>query len=396
MTAPLTRRDRLMATLRGEPVDRPAVSLYEIGGLRMDPADPDPFNVYRDPSWQPLLELAEQQTDLIRLRSAVRAQSHVAWDRSTPGTGQSVRDEFLHTESWEQDNCRHTRLTIRVGGRELTSLLRRERDVDTLWTVEHVLKDRDDLLAYLQLPDEFFAESLAVEPLVAEEQALSDRGIVMVDTEDPLCAAATLLSMQDYTILAFTETRLFHQLLEKLARPLQRRTEQVARDFPGRLWRIYGPEYAAEPYLPPRLFDEYVVRYVTPMIDAIHAYGGWARIHCHGRTRNLLDMIVDMGADAIDPLEPPPLGDVTLDYVRQHYGDRLVLFGNLEVADIERMEPAAFDTLVCRTLEQGTTGSGRGFVLMPTACPIGRQVSRTALLNYQTIVRRAREMTNDE
>ena len=72
MTRSLSRRDRLMATLRGEAVDRPAVSFYEIGGLRMDPTDPDPFNIYHDPSWQPLLELAEHETDLIRLRSAVR------------------------------------------------------------------------------------------------------------------------------------------------------------------------------------------------------------------------------------------------------------------------------------------------------------------------------------
>ena len=217
----------------------------------------------------------------------------------------------------------------------------------------------------------------------------------MVDTEDPLCAAATLFSMQDYTIVAFTENRLFHQLLEKLARPLHRRTEHVAREFPGRLWRIYGPEYASEPYLPPRLFEEYVVRYVSPMVAAIHAHGGFVRIHCHGRTRNLLDMIVAMAADAVDPLEPPPLGDVTLDDVRQRYGDQLVLFGNLEVADIERMEPAKFDTLVCRALEQGTAGHGRGFVLMPSASPVGRTIGRNTLLNYETLVRRATNW-NDE
>ena len=73
MTRTWTRRERLLATLRGEAVDRPAVNFYEIGGLRMDPHDPDPFNIYTDPSWRPLLELAEQETDLIRLRSAVRA-----------------------------------------------------------------------------------------------------------------------------------------------------------------------------------------------------------------------------------------------------------------------------------------------------------------------------------
>jgi len=55
----ITRRERLMRTLRGEPVDRPAVSFYEIGGIPMDPTDPDSFNIYNSPDWQPLLQLAE-------------------------------------------------------------------------------------------------------------------------------------------------------------------------------------------------------------------------------------------------------------------------------------------------------------------------------------------------
>ncbi|MCU0962269.1 MAG: hypothetical protein MUF48_19400 [Pirellulaceae bacterium] len=389
MPTPLTRRERLMTTLRGGAVDRPAVNLYEIGGLRMDPLDPDPFNVYRDPSWGPLLELAEHHTDLIRLRSPVRTQSHEAWDRAAGSARRSVRDEFLTTTTVEEDACRTTRVTIRVAGRELTSTLRRDADVDTLWTVEHLIKDRDDLLAYLQLPDEFFDETIDVQPLIAEEQALGDAGIVMVDTEDPLCAAATLMSMQDYTVAAFTDPPLFHRLLEKVAQPIYRRTQQVAREFPGRLWRIYGPEYAAEPYLPPHLFDEYVVRYVRPMVTAIHAHGGFVRLHCHGRTRALLDMVAALPADAVDPLEPPPHGDVTLDDVRRRYGQQLVLFGNLEVADIEQMPADQFDRLVCTTLEQGTAGDGRGFVLMPTACPIGRKLAPQTLTNYETIVHRA-------
>ena len=40
-----------------------------------------------------------------------------------------------------------------------------------------------------------------------------------------------------------------------------------------------------------------------------------------------------LGADALDPIEPPPQGDVELSYVRQRYGGQLVLFGNLEIAD---------------------------------------------------------------
>jgi hypothetical protein len=44
-----------MTTLRGESVDRPPVSFHEIGGFRIDPLDPDPYNVYNSPDWRPLI-----------------------------------------------------------------------------------------------------------------------------------------------------------------------------------------------------------------------------------------------------------------------------------------------------------------------------------------------------
>ena len=39
----MTRRERLMATMRGETVDRPAVSFYELNGLDENYNDPDPL-----------------------------------------------------------------------------------------------------------------------------------------------------------------------------------------------------------------------------------------------------------------------------------------------------------------------------------------------------------------
>ncbi len=382
----MTSRERLMATLEGRAIDRPAVSFYEIGGLTMDPSDPDPFNIYRDPSWQPLLALAEERTDLIRMRSPVRAQSHQAWE-SPPAASQAAHSEFFTIERYLDRGCRMTRTTLTIAGRGMTGLTRRDPDVDTVWTVEHLLKSPEDVEAYLQLPDEVFAETIDVSPLVEEENRLGERGIVMVDTEDPLCAAATLFSMEDFTILAMTQQDLFHRLLEKCARVIHPRTEQVARQFPGRLWRIYGPEFATQPYLPPYLFDEYVVRYTGPMIEAIHRSGGFARVHIHGRIRNILDSVVRMGADAIDPIEPPPQGDVDLAFVRTEYGKSLVLFGNIEIADVENAEPARFEQIVRKALADGTRGPGRGFVLMPSACPYGRTVSTRTLRNYETMAR---------
>lgn len=382
----MNRRERLMATLQGKPVDRPAVNFYEIGGFAVDPNDPDKFNIYNSPDWRPLIQLAEEETDIIRMRSAVRRHSHEAWDVSEKNSSQNIRNKFLKTNQYIKEASKFTKTTINVAGRTLTSLTRRDAGLDTIWTLEHLLKNADDIKAYLQLPDEVFQENIDITHLIEEDKTLGDKGIIMVDTEDPICAVASLFSMEDFTIFAFMEKELCHQLLEKVSRYLYKRTEKVAKEFPGHLWRIYGPEYVTEPYLPPQLFDEYVVRYTSPMVEMIEKNDGFARIHSHGKIKSILDYIVQMGASAIDPIEPPPQGDVELSYVREKYGKDLVLFGNIEVVDIENMPNEDFKKIVLQSLIAGTKGSGRGLVLMPSASPYGRDISKTTMKNYETMV----------
>jgi hypothetical protein len=368
-----------MSTLCGEPVDRPPVSFYEIGGWQPDRDNPDPFNVYNSPDWWPLLDLAEDETDLIRMMGP----------RRTP-TADNCRDKFFSTETFLQDGSRITRQTLTVAGRRMTSSSRRDPGVSTTWALTYLLKDVDDVEAYLQLPDEVFAYECGVEALQAEEKALGEAGIVMVDMSDPICQVAPLFSMADYTVFALTEPALFHQLLEKHARTLYPMVEQVASQFPGHLWRVVGSEYASEPFLPPRLYEEYVVRHTKPMVEIIQRYGGYARIHSHGRLKNILPHIVAMGADGLDPVEPPPQGDMQLEDVRREYGGNMVLFGNIEASDIETLPPAQFEKKVARALREGTAGPGRGFVLMPSSCPYGRHISPDVMANYRTMIRLAK------
>jgi hypothetical protein len=379
----MTRRERLWATIRGEKVDRPAVSFHEIGGFVIDPDDPDEYNIYNSISWRPLLELAENETDIIKMVSPVRAQSHLAWDGSDH-TG--IRDKYVKEKTWEEGNSKFTRITYKINGKELTSTTRRDKELDTVWTIEHLLKDTDDVKLFLQLPDDIFVERIDITPMENQEKSLGDSGIVMVDTEDPICAVAALFSMEDFTVFAFTEQELCHRMLEKHAKYIYKRTTEASAGFPGRFWRIYGPEYATEPFLPLPFFEEYVVRYTGPMVKMIKEHGGYVRIHSHGRVSDIIEQIVKMGGDATDPLEPFPHGNADLRNIRERYGKDLVLFGNIEISDIESLPSERFRELVRKTLEDGTYGKGRGFVLMPTASPYGRTISEQTLKNYEIMI----------
>jgi uroporphyrinogen-III decarboxylase len=95
------------------------------------------------------------------------------------------------------------------------------------------------------------------------------------------------------------------------------------------------------------------------------------------------------GAMGLDPIEPPPQGDMELRDVRKQAGRQMVLFGNIEASDIENLGPREFEGKVRQALEEGTAGEGRGFVLMPSASPYGRTISADTLENYRTMVRLA-------
>ena len=372
----MTRKERLIKTMQGKSVDRSAVSFYEINGTESMSAD-DPFNIYSDPSWKPLIELARDKSDrIVMMQGGLR---NPLKERA---------DGKIAEKTWSDEaGSRFTEITVKtVDGGKLTQVSRQDRDINTIWCIEHLLKSAEDLQKWLMFPHDDNAIVPETEKVLAMEEQLGDSGIVMLDTPDPLCGIASLLDMAEYTIIGLTEQKLMLKALDKAAEILYPQIETICEALPGRLWRIYGPEYASPPYLPPSLFKEYVTRYVKPMVDIIHKTGGYARLHSHGNLHDILDHIAATGCDGLDPIEPPDQGDMELKDVRKKYGRQMVLFGNIEITDIENMATAEFAEKVNRAITEGTSGEGRGFVLLPSACPYGRQLSPLTLANYEKMI----------
>lgn len=288
------------------------------------------------------------------------------------------------TTTWEEGGRLYTRQTVRAPGRTLTSSSMRDPDMNTVWTTEHLLKSVDDIRAYLAIGAAEPPNQPDTAGVLATEAELGDTGIVMIDTPDPLCLAAGLFHMEDLVVLALTERKWFGRLVERFAEELLPRTAAIARALPGRLWRIYGPEYAAAPYMRRELFNDYVTSYVRPMVKSIQRYGGYARVHCHGRIRGILPEIEAINPDGLDPIEPPPQGDMHLHEVRERIGSNTVLFGNIEESDIETLPTPDFAEKVKRAIDEGV--GGRGFVLMPSSCPASRTISPLVAANYEKMV----------
>lgn len=374
----MNRKERLYDTFQGKTVDRPAVNFYEINGYSENPDDPGKYNIFNDPSWKPLIDLAREKTDRM-----------VATAAAVVNNGKSVElypDGIESTRMEEIGDCMHMYTTVQAGGKILTSHNVREKDVNTSWCVEYPVKNLDDLKAWTAIPDNEFQGAADISKIVQMEKDLGDSGCPILGLADPLCIVAQLMSMEDYTVIALTEEKIFRDALDKAARYVFWQTEQLAAALPGRVWRIVGPEYAGVPYLPPPLFHEYVYNYDKTIVEIVNKSGGYPRIHCHGNLKAILDDIAATGCMGLDPIEPPPQGDVELSYVREKYGRQMVLFGNLEASDIENLKQDLFREKVKTALDEGSRGNGRGFVLIPSACPYGRNLSSTAMKNYEIMI----------
>ena len=347
----MTRRQRLLAVLAGEATDRVPVLAGHFNEWAEDWKA-------GEPSYRRLVDFCRQRCDGI-LSWGPRAQNETGLLTSSRAVRCERQSRTL------EDGSEETLETVHTPRGPLTRRFRRHPSAATVWEVEHLLKTPEDVEALLEIPYEAVAYDLA--GFAAAERAIGDAGLVLGEMADALCLAASMFEFGTFTVMALTEPELFGRLMDYFDRGVTDRLAAML-TTPVRFIRIYGPEYATPPYLPPHLFDRYVVDYDRRHVEAIHRAGARVRIHSHGRVREALAKFAALGADATDPVEAPPAGDVTLAEARRLLGDRLTIFGNLQLHDLETMSRDEVVRLTRQTLEEGAPG-GR-FALQPTAEPI--------------------------
>lgn len=358
----MTGRERILALLRREPTDRVPISTYEFSAF-------GPWGWPKDePSYHPLIDIITEKTDALPL-----------WGAYTPPSPSDVPTE---SESWQEGDFTVTRTTVHTAKGDLYSTSKFTPNVKTTWTVEHLCKTEEDIERHLSIP--FHPMPVETAGFSALDAELGDRGIVLCDTGDAIGYVAPLFEFGEFTIVAMTQPERIRALCDQAHQRIMHNLRGMLQAGCGPLYRIWGPEYCTPPYLPPAAFREFVVPYVTEMVELIHSYGCLARIHSHGHTRHVLDMIVETGADALDPIEPPPDGDISMGEVKQRYGDRLLLFGNMELKYLETETPTDIDARVKTMMDEAKVGGG--YVLMPTAGPLNIPLAKQTAENYLAFI----------
>ncbi len=361
----LSSRERLLRCIRHQSIDRVPVSTYELNGWNEDEWE------NHEPSYAELMAFIRDETDCVYMYNP-------------PSACPEYPDDEV--ESWREGTSTFTRVTRRGRSGSLVSLSREDEGVHTSWTLKHPLEAIDDIDTFLGL--RWQPPVYDMNELTRRQELLGERGVVMMSVADPICVAAELFEMGTFLVHALTESERVEYFLDALHERQMESLRQMCRyDVKDVLFRICGPEYATPPYLPATLFPRLVTKYLIPMCRAILDAGAIPRIHSHGKIAQVLDEFARTGALALDPVEPPPDGDIALSEVKRKYGKQFCLFGNIELKELEFATPERIDALVREAMDAAKEGSG--FVLMPTASPINVPLSKVTERNYRQMVESA-------
>ncbi len=117
---------------------------------------------------------------------------------------------------------------------------------------------------------------------------------------------------------------------------------------------VFGDDYADKnaTLMSPKHFQKF-----KRCVDAAHEAGAYVIKHTDGNIMGIIDMIVETGVDALNPLEPQAGMDIGL--IKERYGNRVALVGNIDCGYVLSQAPVEEVRRVTReTIQKAAPGGG--------------------------------------
>jgi len=367
----MTSRERLLTALKGGVPDRVPVTMYEHSLYNDGWAT-------REPSYAPLLELERRYGD-----SFVRAPIDVPIFLEDPNTVTGLEEKHA-----DGSIVRTTELDTPKG--KLRSISRRDPGQMTYWQIEPMIQSDDDIERFLSLPQG--PAEVNVARLRELEQRVGDNGILLFSLGDAIGHIVGLFDFEDFVMRAAVDDGPILELLDKAQQQVLRAIRMIGEVVDDACFRLWGPEYCGAPLMNPKVyFPKYVLAQDTEATELIHATGNFSVIHAHGKLKDILDMIAETGADALEPIETLPLtsADVSLTEVKERVGEQMCLMGSIQAVTLECGTPEQMRQQVRESIEAAARGGG--FVLLPTAAPFMVPLDPRTLANAEAMYLAAHE-----
>jgi len=361
-------KERLLTVIKGEVPDQVPVVIHWLNPFAEEYSD--------DPAWNSFLKYVRKKSDVMAFCGIEPFLFH------TRAAEVQLVEKFTSENGYPmvKDKITTPRGDLYCTSQSIPGGAQCEHWIETLEDIEKILS-----LSYIPLQP---AE--VVQRYRSLTKELGDRALVIFwggGANRMLSNNANKNSLLPWLIEERDILRKFiHTMQERIMDTL----DYLTREEPEAIYHFGGPEHALPPLMSPQDFDEFVVKPYREMSDLIHSRGGTFGIHCHGRVNDFMDKFVQIGTDLLDPLEPPPLGDVNLAEVKSKFGDKMCLIGNIQACELERLSREEIDLQVKERIQAAAEGGG--YIVSPTASPWPSPATTPEILEkYKQIIASTRK-----
>ena len=197
------------------------------------------------------------------------------------------------------------------------------------------------------------------EPLRAAVERFGGLRAIILRLRDVFSCARDYMGYEHVMISMLTEPDLVSAVVAKCLDHYLRILERAV-DI-GVTCVVTGDDIANSrgPLFSPKTFETLLLPHYRRLVDAVHGYGLKHLKHSDGNMYPFLDVIADAGTDLIDPIDP--MGGMELKVVKEKYGRRMAIKGNVDQVDLLRIGTPEQVTAAVKTCIRDA-GVGGGYV----------------------------------
>ena len=349
MAREMTKKERLWSVYKGGTPDRMPVKLW---GL-------DKNQGMMHPAYKRVYDAAIEKTDILG----------GAWSAFDIYSGRRTENLYEgRTEAHDKDWTAHINIMHTPEGGLKSVFLANNQGHPGLMQ-EYFVKDEADLKKILSLEYEPFPIDL--KNYEAALGKMGNDGLVMFGISHPAYMLYNLTGSETLGYLLYDAPELVREVTalfaERLYNHVQALTDSGIAEYGPFAVSYVGPELLIPPLVSFDIFEKLVYDMDAPFISLIKNAGGYVWVHCHGKVRQIISRFADMGVDVLNPIEPPPMGDCTIEQALQEANGRIVLEGNIEINDLLNQDEAYIREFLENTMKKSYESAGNRFILCPSA-----------------------------
>ncbi|MCM8803526.1 MAG: hypothetical protein NC827_09545 [Candidatus Omnitrophica bacterium] len=256
------------------------------------------------------------------------------------------------------------------------------------WVKEHLIKNfKDDFEKIKYFSPSYYTSYTGFDDKEFKKmkEKLSDKGVIGIGVPSP--GFHLWQNIFEGGLLGLTYAyndykELFDQWAEIQHKDIINFTEYVIKAKPD---FILTGGSGAITLASPELFKKYSLPTIKKISEMSNKENIPVMIHCCGKEKALIEMCYnETFVNCINPLEEPPMGDCYLKEIKEKYGDKISLMGNINTTFMLRAKPDQVENVCKKAIDDA--GENGGFILS-TGDQLGRDTPEENIFKMIEVAR---------